>query len=313
RERLSIARSNAEAVQGILAAVQSRFDAGAAGPVELAAQKAAFDTAQIAISELGQQESQARASLALLLGSAPEDFDVKGTSLDPISQPAVAAGLPSELLTRRPDVAMAEANLQAASGDLVAARAAMFPSLTLTAAAGVQNPALPAIVLTIPGLGPSLSVGADLTQAIFNRGRLQARRDEAAARQLELLADYRTAILDALADVEKALDATQHLDAVRPFETGNLAENERAFEGAKLRYQAGSGDFLALLVAQRALFGARDEFVRYKLARLQASVALCKALGGGWARSHDALGSPAPSVTGWAVGAAPAENDDERR
>ena len=286
RERLAIAHSNAETAQGTLAVIQSRFDAGVASPVELAAQKAAFATAQIAISGLEQQETQARAALALLLGRAPENFDVKSTSLDPITEPVVSAGLPSELLTRRPDVALAEANLQAASADLVVARAAMFPTLTLTAAAGVQNPALPATVLTIPGVGPSLAIGANLTQPIFNHGRLQAQRDEAAAREHELLADYRTAILAALVDVEKALDATQHLDAVRLFETGNVTENERAFEGAKLRYQAGAGDVLTLLVAQRAVFSARDEFAQYRLARLEALVALCKALGGGWSTSQ---------------------------
>ena len=289
RERLGIARSNAAAAQKILEVVRARFEAGAASPVELAAQRAALDGAQIAASDLEQQESEARTAVALLLGRVPENFDIRGTSLDPLTEPAVGPGLPSELLTRRPDLVLAEANLRAANANLAAARAAMFPSLKLTLAAGVQNPALPATVLTIPGVGPSLAAGATLTQPIFDHGRLRAQRDEAAAREQELLAQYRGAIIAALADVEKALSALQRLDAVRAFEADNVAESERAFEGAKLRYQAGSGDFLTLLEAQRTLYAARDQLALYKLARLQALVALCKALGGGWTESRMAL------------------------
>ena len=282
RERITIAQSNRDNAQKVLEVVQARFDAGVASPVELAAQKAALDTAQIALSDLQQSEVEARAALALLLGRMPENFEIAGRSLDPLTEPAVAAGLPVELLTRRPDVVMAEANLRAANANLAAARAAMLPSLTLTAGAGVQNPALPATVLTIAGAGPSLALAADLTQPIFNHGRLRAQRDESAARERELLAAYRSAVIAALVDVEKALSALQHLDDERDFESGSLAESERAFEGARLRYEKGSGDFLTLLESQRALFAARDQFTQYRLARLQGLIALCKALGGGW-------------------------------
>ena len=288
RERLAIARSNRDAAQKILAAVQARFDAGVASPTELASQKAAWYTAQIAISDLEQLEMEARAALALLLGRPPEHFEVRADNLDSLREPAVAAGLPSELLTRRPDVVTAEANLHAAHANLAAARAAMFPNLTLTAAAGVQNPALPATVLTIPGVGPSYSAIASLTQPIFDHGRLAAQRDEALAREQELLATYRAAIIASLVDVEKALSAVQHLNAVHEFQQGSVAESERAFEGAQLRYQRGSGDFLTLLESQRTLYAARDQFTQYRLARLQALVALCKALGGGWNASSSA-------------------------
>jgi len=234
----------------------------------------------------------------LLLGRPPENFDVRADNLDSLREPVIAAGLPSELLTRRPDVVVAEGNLRAAHANLAAARAALFPSLTLTAGAGVQNPALPATVLTIPGVGPSYSVVASLTQPIFEHGRLQAQRDEAAAKEQELLASYRAAIIAALVDVEKALAAVQHLDAVREFQQGSVSESERAFEGAQLRYQRGSGDFLTLLESQRTLYAARDQFAQYRLARLQALVALCKALGGGWNASSPASQAPqaAPAV-----------------
>ena len=292
RERLSIARSNRDATQKILEAVQARYNAGVASPTELASQKAALYAAQIVISELEQLEMEARAALAVLLGRPPENLEVRAESLDALREPVVVAGLPSELLTRRPDVVMAEANLRAAHANLTAARAAMFPNLTLTAAAGVQNPALPAIVNTIPGVGPSYSAIASLTQPIFDHGRLAAQRDEALAKEQELLATYRAAIIASLVDVEKALSAVQHLDAVREFQQGSVTESQRAFEGAQLRYQRGSGDFLTLLEAQRTLYAARDQFAQYRLARLEALVVLCKALGGGWHASDAAMQAP---------------------
>ena len=282
RERLAVAQSNRDVAKQLLDVVQARFDVSMASPIDLATQKAAFATAQIAISDLHQAEFEARTALSLLLGRVPENFEVQGQPLDSLQEPALGAGLPSELLTRRPDVYLAETNLRAGHADVVAARAAMFPTLSLTAAGGVQNPALPATVLTIAGIGPSFNLGANLVQPIFDHGKLQAQRDEVVAKDRELLASYRTSILSAFNDVENALSAIQHMNQSREFQVENVAQSERAFEGAKLRYQAGSADFLTLLEAQRTLYAARDQFIQYKLARLQALVGLCKALGGGW-------------------------------
>ena len=300
RERLAIARENAAAAGKVLAAVQARFDAGAASAVDLASQRAAYDATRIVLADLEQTEVEARGALALLLGRVPEQFEISGTSLDPLREPDIAPGLPVELLTRRPDIAMAEANLQAANADLAAARAAMLPSLSLTASGGVQNPALPATILTIGGTGPSLALVANVTQPIFDHGRLRARRDETEAREQEMLASYRAAILAALVDVEKALSALEHLKAAEEFQQGQLTETERAFEGARLRYEHGSGDFLTLLEAQRTLYAARDQFAQFKLARLQGLVALCKALGGGWSAegAARALAPPATRADG---------------
>ena len=238
--------------------------------------------------DLEQTEFEARTALALLLGRPPENFQVATKPLDELREPTVAAGLPSELLMRRPDLMLAETNLRAGHADLAVARAAMFPSISLTAGAGVQNPALPATVLTIPGVGPSFALGASLVQPIFDHGRLKAQRDEVAAKEEELLAGYRTAIVSALIDVENALAEIHHLNVSQDYQLENIAQSERAFDGAKLRYEAGSGDYLTLLEAQRTLYMARDQFVQYKLARLTALVGLNKALGGGWSPTTDA-------------------------
>jgi multidrug efflux system outer membrane protein len=282
RERSQIAQSNVEASRGLLEVVQARLRNGLANPMELATQRSVLAAAQLTLPELKQREQAARAALALLLGRPPEGFRVEEASLDSLAEPQVAPGLPVELITRRPDVFMAEANLRAADADLVAARAALLPNVTLTPAAGIQNPAVNAAVIALPGVGPGVNLGAGLVQSIFDGGRLRAARDEARAKDEELVVSYRAAILASLADVENALAAIRNLDAARDFQNEGLTQSERAFEGAELRYREGAGDFLAVLEAQRTLYAARDQYRQYKLARLQAVVSLCKALGGGW-------------------------------
>lgn len=282
RERVTIAQANLDSAREVLQVIQARFDAGAATAAELATQKAAVANTELTIAPLEQQEIEARGALALLVGRVPEGFSVAAVRLDGLAEPAVAPGLPAELLMRRPDVLAAESNLQAAHADLAAARAALFPSLTLTGSGGVQNPAVQAAVLTLEGTGYSLTLGASLVQTVFDGGRRRAARDEAEAKEQELLANYRTAILNALLDVEVALSAIHHLDLQQAAQAENVAQSERAFEGARLRYRAGSGDYLSVLDSQRTLYAAREQASQYKLARLQAVVGLCKALGGGW-------------------------------
>ena len=282
RERVDIARANLNSAREVLQVIEARFNAGAATAVELATQKAAVANAELAIPPLEQQEIEARGALALMVGRVPEGFSVAAQRLDGLTEPSVAPGLPAELLMRRPDVSAAEAGLQAAHADLAAARAAMFPTLTLTGSGGVQNPAVQAAVITLEGTGYSLSLGASLVQTIFDGGRRRAARDEAEAREQELLASYRAAIVNALLDVETALSAIRHLDMQQAAQTENVIQSERAFEGARLRYRAGAGDYLSVLDSQRTLYAARDQSSQYKLARLQAVVGLCKALGGGW-------------------------------
>ena len=282
RERLAIARSNVAAAQALSDIIDARYGAGLSNPVEVAAQKSVLASARLAIPELEQREQEAVAALATLTGRTIESFTVQGEQLDVIREPQVSPGLPSELLLRRPDLVAAEANLASASADLVAARAALYPSLALTAAGGVQDPALNAAVTVLAGVGPTLNLGGALLQPIFNGGRLRAARAEAQARQQELASSYRATILAALVDVENALSAIQHLNAAREFQIENITQSERAFDGAQLRFKAGTGDFLSVLEAQRTLYGARDQFSQYRLARLQAIVSLCKALGGGW-------------------------------
>jgi NodT family efflux transporter outer membrane factor (OMF) lipoprotein len=282
RQRMGLARANLETAQGILHFTEARYEAGSVGPAELAAQRAVVANSELIVPQLQQQEVEARGALALLVGHEPEGFTVTGQRLDDLNEPPLAAGLPSELLQRRPDLIAAESNLLAAHADVNAARAAMFPSLTLTANGGVQNPAVQAAVITLAGTGWSLSAGAALVQTIFDAGRRRAAVDEAAAKQEELIAAYHGSILAALLDVENALAAIHYLDLQKQAQQRNAEQSERAFQGTQLRYREGAGEYLGVLEAQRTLNAARDQLSQYELERLKALLGLCRALGGGW-------------------------------
>jgi outer membrane protein TolC len=117
---------------------------------------------------------------------------------------------------------------------------------------------------------------------VFDNGRRRAVTREAAAREEELLANYRGAIFSALADVEKSLAEIDHLNAQKAAQLAYVAASERAFEGAQLRYREGSAEYVAVLESQRILYAAREQYGEYELARLQALLGLNKALGGGW-------------------------------
>src|SRR3984885_4836096 len=282
RERLDIARANVDAARNLSEIVSSRYHAGLANPSEVATQRAALAVTQLQIPELERLEEESTNALASFLGRQPEGFSVPGVSLDSLQEPVVAAGLPAELLRRRPDILVAEANLAAASADTVVARAALYPLLRLALQGGVANPAVNAAVNALAGVGPSLNLGAGLTQPLFDAGKLRSQSREAQAKEQEAVTGYKAALVTALVDVENALAALRHLDEAREAQNTNLEESTRAFEAAEAGYKHGNGDFPRVLEAKKRLFAARDQYSQYKLARLQAVIAVCKALGGGW-------------------------------
>ena len=282
RERIVLARDNIESAESILNVVQRRVTAGYSPNVDLAQARADLAAQRAGLPPLEQQELETRTALAILLGRPPEAFMVATTSLSGITVPAVAPGLPSELLQRRPDITRAENDLAAAHADVAAARAAMLPGITLTANGGLQNPALNAAVLTLGGTGLGVSIGAALVQTIFDGGKLRAKTAEAQAREEELLAAYRSVVFGAFADVENALGNLDHLASQESALTEQVSQAERALSGAQRRYTAGGADFLVVTDAQRILRTARDQLSDVKRARLTASVTLFRVLGGGW-------------------------------
>lgn len=276
REQSRIAELNLANAQSVLKLVQTRFDSGSATALELAQQKSLVAAQQWQLPRVQQQAQDALISLAALLGRPVQQLSAT-ESFEHLQWPDIAAGVPSELLTHRPDIARAEAQLAAAEADVKVARAAMLPALTLTAQLGSGANQFDDLIRS-----PFYNLTAGLVAPIFNNGRLGAERDKASARQQELLETYRGAIINGFADVEKALNSIRRLDEQRLWQNEELNQAQTAFNIAQSRYQAGAEDLLTVLETQRTLYAAQDQNVQLRLARMQASIALYKALGGGW-------------------------------
>src|SRR5262249_20866184 len=133
----------------------------------------------------------------------------------------------------------------------------------------------------------TIGLGVSLAQTIFDGGKLEAQSDEAKARQDEVLAAYRKAVVSAFSDVESALGNVTHLESQQNLQAEQVTQLERAFEIAQTRYREGVETYLTVLDAQRSLYQARDQLGQIKLSRLQSVVTLYRVLGGGW-RDPDA-------------------------
>ncbi|UVM01414.1 efflux transporter outer membrane subunit [Pseudomonas atacamensis] len=277
REQARIAALNLANAQNVLQLVQTRFDAGSATALELAQQKSLVAEQQRRLPLVQQQAREALISLAALLGQPVQTLPLPTQSFAQLHWPDIASGVPSDLLSRRPDIASAEARLAAAQADVTVARAAMLPKITLTASLGSGADLAADLLRTT-----FYNLSSGLTAPIFNNGRLSAERDKAKARQDELLQTYRGAIINGFADVEKALSSIRGLDEQRQWQSEELNQAQTAFDIAQSRYQAGAEDLLTVLQTQRTLYAAQDLNVQLRLSRLQASIALYKALGGGW-------------------------------
>ncbi|WP_324727606.1 efflux transporter outer membrane subunit [Pseudomonas chlororaphis] len=277
REQSRIAELNLANAQNVLRLVQTRYDSGSATALELAQQKSLVAAQQRQVPLVRQQAEEALITLAALLGRPVQSLTLSDQPFARLNWPDIDAGVPSDLLARRPDIAGAEARLAAARADVKVARAAMLPSVTLTANLGSGANQFDDVLRS-----PFYNLTAGLVAPIFNNGRLSAERDRATARQQELLESYRAAIVNGFADVEKALNSIRGLDQQRQWQDEELRQAQRAFEIAQSRYQAGAADLLTVLETQRTLYTAQDQNVQLRLSRVQSSIALYKALGGGW-------------------------------
>jgi len=279
RGRLAIARENLEIAERVLKVVDARARNGAASELDLARQRAAVLGLRASMPPLELQERQTLYALAILTGRPPEGFEAAGSTVIALAVPRVAPGLPADLLARRPDLASAEAQLASANANVAAARAALLPSISLTGSAGLASNVL---INFLSAPTAALALGASLLQPIFEGGRLRGQVDAAASRERELVENYRKSILAALADVEGAL-ASVGRTADQETLQAQVAEQARiALRLAEIRYREGVDDLLTVLDAQRTLFQAEDQLAQVRLSRLQGSIGLFKALGGGW-------------------------------
>ena len=279
RDRLAIADANLANATKTLEGLRLEQRAGTANALDVAQQETVTATVNATIPPLREQLRQSLDALAILLGATPESVDVVHGTLDELAQPAVRPGLPSQLLARRPDIAEAEANLMAANANIQAARAAFFPSFSLTAEGGYVSSNLTSLINPTERVW---SLSASVLQPIFHGGALAGQYRLSQGRYEELLADYHKAVISAYGNVEDALIAVQQTQELVRRQGEAADQAQRAFRFAQLQMRAGTINVLTLLNTETALFNARDALAQAKLARLTAIVALYQALGGGW-------------------------------
>ncbi|MBX3446761.1 MAG: efflux transporter outer membrane subunit [Parvibaculaceae bacterium] len=275
KDQVAIAEESLAAARGTLDIVEARYNAGSISGLDLAQQRNTVASIEAGLPSLRASLAAQQNALAILIGRVPGNFGVAGETLARVTLPAIAAGQPSDLLERRPDIKSSEARLMAANADIGAARAAFFPSLDLTASLSRSfATASPAETLT--------SAGASLLAPIFSGGSLEGNLQSANARQRELAASYQLTVLNSFGEVENALvnvEATAERERLL-----NVAAEEaaRAYELAEARYRAGASDLISVLDAQRTWLSARNSAADAKLARYTTAVDLFVALGGGW-------------------------------
>ncbi len=275
QERVALAQQIAADARRMLSLVEAQAAGGIASQLEVEQQRNALATFAAAIPALEQQREEGLHQLAILTGQTPESLHVDGTSAMKLAVPEAQAGLPSTVLERRPDIRAAEARLVSANFDIGRARAAFFPSFTLTAAVGVGASALESFF-------PLASLVAQLVQPIYKGGALRGQLRYDRAHAVELAAMYRQAVIASLRDVEDALTEAQRSRELESQNQVAVDSARRAAELARARYEAGTVDFLTVLTVERTLYQAEDAQLTTRLSRLQAAVALFRALGGGF-------------------------------
>jgi len=278
-DRLEVAQDDLANAQQVLSGLELEQTVGTATALDVAQQATTVATLNASIPPLAQQLQQNIDALAILVGQLPESIDVGGGSLQQLTPPPITAGLPSELLARRPDVAEAEAQLMAANANIAVARAAYFPTIDLTASGGYASTALGTLLLPQSRV---FSLTAAISETIFDAGARRGQVEYSRARYAELLSDYHKTVLTALGNVEDALVAVQQTSEQELRQHIAVDKARRAFEFSQLQMQAGTINVLTMLNTETALFTAQDTLVQVKYQHLQALVNLFQALGGGW-------------------------------
>jgi NodT family efflux transporter outer membrane factor (OMF) lipoprotein len=257
---------------------QNRYKAGVAARVDVVQAEQQLKGAQAQLLDVGVSRAQFEHSIAILIGEAPANFSLPPTK-DMPAMPRIPVSLPSVLLERRPDVAAAERSTAAANARIGVAKAAMFPTLSLSGTYGTRASDI-ADLFTAPSR--LWSIGAAATQPLFDAGLRRAQTDQAIGQYDEAVATYRQTVLTAFQQVEDNLATLRILDEEAAVQAEAVAAARKSVELTNNQYQAGVVSFLNVIITQAALLNAEQTAANVLGRRLNASVALVQALGGGW-------------------------------
>jgi multidrug efflux system outer membrane protein len=257
----------------------SRFSNGTATELDVVRADTELATAEAEFSGLARRRAAVQNALAVLVGVPAQSFELPASTAGMSKLPPVPAELPASLLERRPDVAAAEHALAAANARIGVARAAFFPAISLTGGGGYAS----AEIDRLFSAGSRIwSIGPSLYLPIFQGGRNRANLERSRAAYDESVAHYRDRVLVAFREVQDALTATRHLAEQAAAQDRALTAARRAATLAQTRYDAGFVSFLDVIDAQRTSLTTERAAVQLSAIRMNTSVALIKALGGGW-------------------------------
>jgi NodT family efflux transporter outer membrane factor (OMF) lipoprotein len=241
-DRLAVAQDDLANAQHILDGLELEQKVGIATALDVAQQATTVATVKASIPPLRQQLQQDIDALAILIGQSPQSVTIDlDSSLDQLTPPPVIAGMPSQLLVRRPDIAQAEAQLRAANANIVVARAAYFPSIDLTAGGGFASALLSTL---LQPQSEVFSLAASATETIFDAGARSGQVALSRARYSELLSDYHKTVLTAFGNVEDALTAVEQSRDEQLRQQDAVDKARRAFEFAQLQMRAGTTNIL---------------------------------------------------------------------
>jgi outer membrane protein, multidrug efflux system len=259
---------------------QNLYQGGAAAIADVQQAQAQLETARTQVEDTRLRRAQTEHAIAVLIGREASDFTLSPQP-EPyeLPVPAIAPGLPSQLLERRPDVAAAERRVAAANAGIGVARAAYFPVFSLDVSGGAQSTTT-SNWITAPSRFWSLGPTALLT--LFDAGRHAAQSAAAHAAYEEQVANYRGTVLVAFQDVEDNLAALRQLQRESVSQAAAVTATQGALEQAKLRYQGGIVSYLEVVSTENAALSARLAAVEIGIRRTNATVLLVKALGGDW-------------------------------
>jgi multidrug efflux system outer membrane protein len=281
-EELGLLRDTLKLREDSVRLLQRRFDLGETNELDLSRAKTELATARSDSIALERQRGQLEHGLAVLLGKAPAAFSLAAAPLA-TALPVIPAGLPSSLLERRPDIAAASRGMAAANARIGIAKAAFFPVLNLTAFGGFESGELHDLFNWSSrtwALGPLF--GTILNMPIIDGGRNQANLERSYAVLEESVASYRQQVLVAFSEVEDNLVNVRTLDDQGQATRDAVASASRAFTIAQARYRAGATGYLDVIDSQRSLLSVQRLETQIKGARATSTVALIRALGGGW-------------------------------
>jgi outer membrane protein, multidrug efflux system len=301
--RLQIARANLHDQNDSLKLAQARFEQGFAPELDVFQARSLLETTQAQVPELESELAQTVHSIGVLLGREPDALEAQLSDTEPIPGIAdpnaiavrIPAGLPSDLLRRRPDIRSAERNIAAATARVGVATADLYPKFSIAGMAGLESISTGDFFF---GTSRMWQVGPTMTWPIFEGGKIKAYIEVRNAQEEQALLIYQKTVLNALAEVENALVAYAKERTRHQALAAAAADFKRAQLLALDRYEEGYANYLDVLEAQRSLYAAQDSVAQSDQQIIDDLIAIYKALGGGWQADAQisAVFGPAPTA-----------------